>query len=169
VIPKPLLIVVIVLLVLGVASCAMGLLGGRDRCNPSDGGCRVQQRTEISADGITGFLKGLIPDPPPVAAATLDPAACAPLPPSSPTTLASLSSCTITIDPTDDLRRRFRLKVSTGTTTIQVTQDVAGSTQTQSLTVPGEGGDTIEVVVGRRAGATATVRCLVGPCQLSVP
>jgi hypothetical protein len=167
-IPKPLLVVVIVLLVLGIAGCGMGLLGG-GRCKATDTTCKDNQNAELSSGGITSFLKGLIPEPPPVSAATLDPAACAPLPPSSTTNLAFGSSCKVAIGPTDDLRRRFRLRVSPGTASITVTQDVSGNTQTQTQTVPGDGGDTIEVVVGRRSAATITIGCISGTCGLSVP
>lgn len=169
-IPKPLLIVVIVLLVLTVASCAVGLLGGRDRCDPAtDGGCKAKQKNELSGDGISNFLKGLIPAPPPVAEATLNPLACAPLQSPSSTSMAAFSSCTITIVPTDDLRRRLRLRVTGGTTSIQVTQDVSGSTRTDTQTVPDGSEDTIEVVLGRRAGATVTVTCGATQCDVSAP
>jgi hypothetical protein len=169
-IPKPLLIVVIVLLVLTVVSCGMGLLGGRDRCSPdTDAGCKTKQKTELSGDGITNFLKGLIPGPPPVTEAGLNPAACAPLQPSSSTALSAFASCTITIVPTDDLRRRLRLRVDSGTTSIQVTQDVSGSTRTDTQAVPDGGEDTIDVVVGRRSGATVTVTCGPVQCGLSAP
>ncbi len=162
-IPRPLLIVVIVLLVLGVASCALGLAGGRDR------GDSNQQKTELSGDAFTSFLKTIMPAPPSVASATLIPAACAPIQSSSSTLVTAGNPCTVIIGPTDDLRRRLRLTVSSGVVTIDITQDVSGNQQTSAPTVPQNGEDTIEVVVGRRAGASMLIRCLVASCTLSQP
>jgi hypothetical protein len=150
--PRPLLLVVMVLVVLALAgSCAAFVA-------PAGGPGDIRS-------GITDFLEGLAPDPPPV---VLD-SSSAPCLSGDQLVIPANTACLVVVQPTDDLRRRLALRVTAGSVRFAVDQIANGkSTGTQDQTV-NAGDDPVSLAVSRRDSATLGLTCLsVATCVLAV-
>jgi hypothetical protein len=162
-IPKPLLILAIVMLVLGVASCGMGLLGG-GRCESGDTGCQSKQNSEMSSGGISRFLKGLAPAP---AKVELGPADADCFLSGHTDELVFGGPCEVRVPATKDTSRRLRLTVASGTIiSVEFITDRQGEHFDKTQTVPfsdDQGSHSaIELTVGRDESPKLKLGCFSG-------
>ena len=161
-IPKPLLIVIVVLLVLAVVGCSAGFLRGGDRERSDD-----QKKDDVQG-GLVAVLDALIPDPEPV---RLGPGDADCFSGGGTSTLVFASTCEVRIARTGDLRRRLRLTVAPfNSVNVEVFQPADGDAL-DDLDVPfvddGETRDFVDVVVRRDESARIVLSCNFG-CTVSL-
>jgi hypothetical protein len=157
--PRVLVIVVIVLVVLGVASCSVSFVSpfGDD---------------DDPRGGLTDFLEGLMPGAPPV---ELD-VGTAPCLVGDQLLIDAGAACQVVVAPTGDLRRELTLRVlGNGVVRFAVAQVTGGDTiEADPTTIPfvddGELRREVSVVVQRDDSAVLALQCqLLGPdCVLAV-
>jgi len=148
--PKPLIVVIVIVLVLAIVSC--GAVVARRNDPPGD-------RAEINSGLFARLFKAFAPPSAPVRfpPATTNPDNC----------FASITSCAVTIPPSDDLRRELRLTHSSGFMTVRVIGQVNGTNVDNTVSMPGDTSE-VSVVVTRGDGATVLLGCTFGPCAVNV-
>jgi hypothetical protein len=160
-VPKPLLILIVVLLVLGVVGCSAGFLRGGDRDRSPD-----QKKDDVRGTFVA-FLDVLIPDPEPVRLGPLD-ATCFS---GDRSTLVFGGSCEVRITPTGDLRRQLQLRVAPGNrVNVEVFQPADGDAlddQDVPFVDDGQSQDSVAVVVRRDESARIVLSCILG-CTVSL-
>ncbi|MET0772492.1 MAG: hypothetical protein ABWZ82_05355 [Candidatus Limnocylindrales bacterium] len=152
--PRPLLIAVVVIIVLGVASCGVSIVSLDD--DPGD-----------PRSGLTEFLDGLMPGTPPVELDTTT----APCLVGEELRIDTGATCQVTILPTGDLRRELVLRVTAGRVRFDVDQVVGGrSIDSGPEVVPtSDGQREVSVVVQREDSAGLALACLLPvDCVLAV-
>jgi hypothetical protein len=168
-VPKPLLILVVVLIILGVIAFGASLFAF-----PDDGN-RDNDQDDVKGN-LTDFLGGVFPDPDPVLLrspeASLAPPDCLV---GQELRIDSGDTCVVEVLETDSLRRELELRVTQGLALFKVRQQ-GGETPEPTKEVPfnddGRTIDSVSVVVSRRETATVTVQCVVQTfpvnCRLAV-
>jgi hypothetical protein len=148
--PKPLLILVVVLIVLAVIGTGAAFLGPDGDQDDAQG-------------GLSDFLDGLIPDPDPIALNTTT-APC--LNPATDNLEIPFNTvCTVQVLPADTLRRELELQVTQGNIRFDVDQRVGGEdVESDPEDVPfvdddGQLQRTVSVVVSRDDSARLRLGC----------
>jgi len=136
--PRALVIAVACLLLLGGCGCSVSVLRGN------------------AEPGFPDWLRGLGPEPPPVERADL----LTDCPADG--ILAPGGGCTVTIAPTDDPRRRLRLRLAEGRGSVTIRQPVTDPLVEDSVDLPDaerDGERLVDVVVGSREDARLVIAC----------
>ncbi|CAN5648791.1 hypothetical protein BH23CHL6_BH23CHL6_01060 [soil metagenome] len=158
--PRPLLIVVIVVLLLGVAGCGASIaLSGRDRELTPEA-----KEIEVETGGLADLFRRLTPPSEP--AVLQQPTA--PCLVTATQRLQFIGGCVVSIPPTGDLRRRLVLRLATGAMSMQVTVTVDGEAHSSDAELITTGSDDPSLVLARNDSAVVTLNCFAGPCTVLV-
>lgn len=151
--PKPLLIVIVIVLLIAVVSC--GATVARS-LNHEEGGNTPSNQAEVNDGVFAGLFKEFAPGSDPVRfpPATANPANCSSFP------------CVITIPGSGDLRRELRLIHAFGNVTVHVIAQMNGRPVNQTVAMPDDT-DKVSVIVSRDDSATVFLACS-GSCAVKV-
>ncbi|HYI21428.1 MAG TPA: hypothetical protein VEX62_02225 [Candidatus Limnocylindrales bacterium] len=156
--PRPLLIVLVVLVVLAALSCGAGFLNRGDQQQPPEA-----REAELREGGPADFLRRFAPpsEPLPLNASMVS-SGCF----QSPSSLQFSGSCTIVIPTAEPFRSRLLLRPNANMSMkVSLTHD-GESTESDTETI-GAGSDDGSVVLARGDSAAITLTCTFG-CTVAV-
>ncbi len=159
--PRPLLIVLIILLVLFVVSCGIAIARSGEQ------GQGDADKKQGLNGGFGDLFKRLTP---PTAPLRFPPATISPSGSScsfSGTLLQVNGSCAISFVDLQELRARLLLTRGSGNLTVSVNGTVSGSSVNESTSMPGDT-DNVDLVFARGDSAIVTVSCGLGTCDVGV-
>jgi hypothetical protein len=152
-VPRPLLILIVVIVILGVVACTIGV--ARDNDEPASGPNAGDRQA------VEDFFG---PRPVPAAEASLSPG-CSRVTVAGQPHFQFNGSCTITVEPRGIFSRVLRMVVVSGTPLVSVTSNIRGD---ETTTDPeGPDGNRIEVSIGGDSPVITNVSCF-GSCDLRV-
>ena len=157
----------LVLILLSVAACVVGFSrGSADRCQDGESAadCKNRQGNMLSGDAITGLLKGLAPEPPPVLLQDIV-ADCGSGSFTPPQLLHVPSSCALTLSARSDPRRQLQLAGSSFH--VDVSQTSGGKTVNSGTDVPVDTQHSVTVVLNRDDSALIALSCF-GGCDIAL-
>lgn len=157
--PRPLLIVLIILILLSVVGCGVSLLRGGEQ-GSSDEDKTAELRDGDLGDNFSRFA-------PPSEPLTLTSANTSCL--NSSGNLQFTGTCTVTIPATGDLRRRLLLRPAAGSMRMQVSGSTNGKPFGSGNETINAGSDDGSVVLARNDFATVTLGCTLGCTVLVNP
>ena len=149
-VPRPLLVVVVVIIILGVVSCGAGVIRGRiDAAGTSPtpsvqfegfGDSAVSQRDVTTDTGGGCNRSGAL--------------------------ISVSGSCRLTVDPQSLRPRSLRLIATIGTADIVVTQSIRGETPSSDVHALHVGDDPVEISIAGTSPVDITVSCV--SCQVQI-
>jgi hypothetical protein len=155
--PKPLIVVLVVIVVLALVGCGMAVLGRDDHNRPA-----ASLKSDLEGSKFTDILKGfgpiankVGPPPKPIASGEFT-TTCGT---GTPGQLSVAISCAVSIGETQDTRRQMVLRPD-GTMSIQISSTANGH-QADSDSQTTSGDATIDIAQGAVAVATLTCTCTV--------
>jgi hypothetical protein len=147
-VPRPLLVLVVVIIVLGVLSCGAGVFRG------------IQEDTATPAP-MTGLITAPVP-PGDVSVSTPNGGTCS----IAGSVITVGSNCRVTVDPQTFRPRKLYLGVATGTLTAVVRQEIRGRLQSSNSESPASG--TFSISVAGSSPVLVDLTCLSPSCGLTV-
>lgn len=151
-IPRPLLVVIVIIVILGVVSCGAGVFRG------------VNEETEPDASsaasdaGFDGLINGPV-EPQDISGPCLD---------NVHKLITVNTSCELNVEPVALLPRVLKLQVSSGTVFVSVRQEIRGKLQPGSpQTEDFSPSETLEISVSGSTPVIVTLTCF-GTCVLDV-
>jgi hypothetical protein len=157
--PRPLIIVLIVLLVLFVVSCAVSLARSDEQGKGDD-----DKKAGLNG-GFGDLFKRLTPPTAPLQfpPATVSPSSCF----VSSNQLQFGGSCFVTVPELQELRARLLLSHAGGILTVRVVGTVSGSAIDKTTTMPADT-DKVDLVFARGDSATVILSCTFPTCAVVV-
>ena len=148
-VPRPLLVLVMIIIVLGVLSCGAGAVRG------------LHEDTATPAPMTDGLINGLVsPDEVELTGNCSIIAGPA---------INVVSTCALTMDPQALRPRKLHLVVASGTVLVTASQQIRGELRSSEPTTRSVGDDVeddVDVSVAGSSPVVVKLGCLVSPCQL---
>jgi hypothetical protein len=157
--PRPLIVVLVIIIVLSVVGCGVSLLRGGEQ-----GSSDPERQDELRNGDVGNIFSRLAPPSEPLALTSAN-TSCL----NSSGNLQFTGTCTVTIPPTDDLRRQLLLRPTAGSMGMQVSGFTNGEPFNSNNETVNAGSDDGSLVLARNDFATVTLNCPIGCTVLVNP